>query len=49
VNRDLPMLYTHYVPLLMAGNRARVKGYLPSFSGPWSYTGAGMRRTWIEG
>lgn len=49
VNRDLPMLYTHYVPLLMAGNRARVKGYVPSFSGPWSYTGAGMRRTWIEG
>lgn len=49
VNKDLPMLYTHYVPLLMAGNRARVKGYEPSFSGPWSYMGAGMRRTWIEG
>lgn len=49
VNRDLPMLYTHYVPLLMAGSRARVKGYVPSFSGPWSYAGAGMRRTWIEG
>jgi peptide/nickel transport system substrate-binding protein len=49
VNSNLPMLYTHYVPLLMAGNRARVKGYEPSFSGPWSYTGAGMRRTWIEG
>ena len=49
VNRDLPMLYTHYVPLLMAGNRVRVKGYEPSFSGPWSYMGAGMRRTWIEG
>ncbi|MDP1748890.1 MAG: ABC transporter substrate-binding protein [Reyranella sp.] len=49
VNRDLPMLYTHYVPLMMAGNRARVKGYTPSFSGPWSYAGAGMRRTWIDG
>ena len=41
---DLPMLYTHFVPLMMAGNRARVKGYEPSFSGPWSYAGAGMRR-----
>ncbi|MCW5748304.1 MAG: twin-arginine translocation signal domain-containing protein [Alphaproteobacteria bacterium] len=49
VNRDLPMLYTHYVPTLSAGNRARVKGYAPSFSGPWSYAGGGMRRTWIEG
>lgn len=49
VNRDLPMLYTHYVPLLMAGSRARVKDYAPSFSGPWSYAGGGMRRTWIEG
>lgn len=48
VNRDLPMLYTHYVPLMMAGHRARVKGYVPSFSGPWSYAGAGMRRTWME-
>jgi peptide/nickel transport system substrate-binding protein len=49
VNRDLPMLYTHFVPLMMASNRARVKGYAVSYSGPWSYTGAGMRRTWIEG
>jgi peptide/nickel transport system substrate-binding protein len=49
VNRELPMLYTHFVPLMMAGNRARVKGYQPSFSGPWSYIGGGMRRTWIEG
>jgi peptide/nickel transport system substrate-binding protein len=49
VNRDLPMLYTHYVPAMMAGNRARVKGFTPSFSGPWSYTGGGMRRTWLEG
>jgi peptide/nickel transport system substrate-binding protein len=49
VNRDLPMLYTHTVPALMAANRARVKGFAPSFSGPWSYSGGGMRRTWIEG
>jgi peptide/nickel transport system substrate-binding protein len=49
VNRDLPILYTHFVPLMMASNRARVKGYAVSYSGPWSYTGAGLRRTWIEG
>jgi peptide/nickel transport system substrate-binding protein len=49
VNRDLPMLYTHFVPLMMASHRNRVKGYAVSYSGPWSYTGAGMRRTWIEG
>jgi hypothetical protein len=34
---------------MMAGNHARVKGYEPSFTGPPSYTGGGMRRTWIEG
>jgi len=49
VNRDLPILYTHFVPLMMASNRARVKNYAVSYTGPWSYTGAGMRRTWIEG
>ena len=49
VNRDLPMFYTHFVPTLSAGSRARVKGYAPSFSGPFSYSGGGMRRTWIEG
>ena len=48
VNRDLPMLYTHFVPLMMASNKARVKGYNVSYSGPWSYTGGGMRRTWID-
>jgi peptide/nickel transport system substrate-binding protein len=47
--RDLPLIYTHYVPLMMAGSNARVKGYAPSFTGPPSYTGGGMRRTWIEG
>ncbi|UYN96646.1 MAG: twin-arginine translocation signal domain-containing protein [Enhydrobacter sp.] len=47
VNKDLPMLYTHFVPLMMAGNRARVKDYQVSFSGPWSFAGGGMRRTWI--
>jgi len=26
-----------------------VKDYAVSYSGPWSYTGAGMRRTWIDG
>ena len=30
---------------MMAGNRARVKGFNVSYSGPWSYSGAGMRRT----
>jgi peptide/nickel transport system substrate-binding protein len=49
VNRDLPMLYTHFVPLMMAGNRGRLKSFNVSFSGPWSYAGAGLRRAWIEG
>jgi peptide/nickel transport system substrate-binding protein len=47
VNHDLPILYTHYVPLLQAGTK-KLKGYAPSFSGPWSYTGGGLRRAWLE-
>ena len=48
LNQDLPILYTHYVPLVMAGTK-KLQGYTPSFSGPWSYSGGGLRRAWLEG
>ncbi len=48
VNQDLPILYTHYVPALAAASK-KVQGYRPSFTGPFSYAGGGLRRTWIEG
>lgn len=48
VNKDLPLLYTHYVPLLQAGSK-RVQGYQPAFAGPFQYAGGGLRTTWLEG
>jgi peptide/nickel transport system substrate-binding protein len=47
VNKDLPLLYTHFVPLLQAGTN-RMKGYKPAFTGPFQYAGGGLRTTWIE-
>jgi peptide/nickel transport system substrate-binding protein len=47
VNKDLPLLYTHFVPLLQAGTN-RLKGYKPAFTGPFQYAGGGLRTTWIE-
>jgi peptide/nickel transport system substrate-binding protein len=35
------------VPLTQAGTK-KLKGYTPSFSGPWSYSGGGLRRAWLE-
>jgi peptide/nickel transport system substrate-binding protein len=47
VNKDLPLIYTHFVPLMQAGTN-RIKGYKPAFTGPFQYSGGGMRTTWIE-
>jgi len=47
VNKDLPMVYTHYVPLIEAASK-NVKGYKPAFAGPFQYAGGGLRTTWID-
>jgi peptide/nickel transport system substrate-binding protein len=48
INKDLPLIYTHFVPLMQAGSK-RIKGYSPSFTGPFQYAGGGLRTTWLEG
>jgi len=47
VNEDVPMLYTHYIPLLEAGVKS-LKGYAPAFAGPYSTQGAGLRASWMS-
>jgi peptide/nickel transport system substrate-binding protein len=47
VNKDLPLVYTHYVSLLQAGSR-KIHGYKPAFTGPFQYASGGMRTAWIE-
>ena len=47
INKDLPLIYTHFIPLLQAGTK-RIKGYKPAFTGPFQYGGGGLRTTWIE-
>ena len=47
INKDLPLIYTHFVPLMQAGSK-RIKGYQPSFTGPFQYAGGGVRTTWLE-
>jgi len=47
INKDLPLIYTHFVPLMQAGSK-RIKGYQPSFTGPFQYAGGGLRTTWLE-
>jgi peptide/nickel transport system substrate-binding protein len=48
INKDLPLIYTHYVPLMQAGTK-KLQGYKPSFTGPFNYAGGGLRTAWIEG
>lgn len=48
LNKDLPLIYTHYVPLMQAGTK-KIQGYKPSFTGPFQYAGGGLRTTWLEG
>jgi peptide/nickel transport system substrate-binding protein len=47
INKDLPLIYTHFVPLMQAGTK-RLKGYRPAFTGPFQYAGGGLRTTWLE-
>ena len=47
INEELPMIYTHFVPLTTAAAK-NVHGYEPAFNGPFSTHGAGVRTTWIE-
>jgi peptide/nickel transport system substrate-binding protein len=47
VNTDLPMVYTHYVPLIEAGVNS-LKGYAPAFAGPFTHSGGGIRSAWLE-
>ena len=48
VNQDLPILYTHFVSILQAGNK-KIRGYKPAFTGPFQYFGGGMRTAWVDG
>ncbi|MCB1741155.1 MAG: ABC transporter substrate-binding protein [Gammaproteobacteria bacterium] len=47
VNRDVPFIYSHYVSMLEAGVKT-LKGYQPSFAGPFSYQGGGIRTAWFD-
>jgi peptide/nickel transport system substrate-binding protein len=47
INKDLPLIYTHFVPLMQAGTK-RIKGYRPAVAGPFQYAGGGLRTTWLE-
>ena len=47
VNTELPMIYTHYVPLKQAGVTT-LKGYAPAFAGPFHYAGGGLRTAWLD-
>lgn len=47
INTDVPLIYTHYIPLLEAGTK-KLKGYKPAFPGPFQYTQGGLRTSWID-
>jgi peptide/nickel transport system substrate-binding protein len=47
VNKDLPLIYTHFIPGLQAGTK-RIQNYKPAFTGPFQYAGGGLRTAWIE-
>ena len=47
VNEELPMLYTHYIPLIQAGVK-KLKGYQPAFPGPYSTQRAGLRTAYMS-
>jgi peptide/nickel transport system substrate-binding protein len=48
INKDLPLIYTHFVSLMQAGTK-KIQGYKPAFTGPFQYAGGGLRTAWIEG
>ena len=47
INTDLPLIYTHFVPLLEAGTK-KLHGYKPAFTGPFQYAGGGLRTAWMD-
>ena len=46
INQDLPLIYTHTVPLLQGGVR-NLKGYEPAFAGPFSTARSGIRTAYF--
>ena len=47
INTDVPLIYTHYIPLLEAGVK-NLKGYAPAFPGPFQYSQGGLRTAWLD-
>ena len=47
INTDVPLIYTHYIPLLEAGVK-NLKGYEPAFPGPFQYAQGGLRTAWLD-
>jgi ABC-type transport system substrate-binding protein len=42
INQELPLIYTHTVPLLQGGVK-NLRGYKPAFAGPFSTARSGIR------
>ncbi|MDP7548122.1 MAG: hypothetical protein QGF20_12585, partial [Alphaproteobacteria bacterium] len=47
INEELPLIYTHTVPLLQGGVRG-LQGYRPAFAGPFSTTRSGIRTAYFR-
>ena len=47
INQDLPLVYTHFVSIMQAGTK-KIQGYTPAFTGPFQYSGGGLRTAWLE-
>ncbi|MEM7465764.1 MAG: ABC transporter substrate-binding protein [Pseudomonadota bacterium] len=47
INTDLPLLYSHYVPLLEAASK-NLMDYAPAFAGPFQYATGGIRTAWLK-
>jgi peptide/nickel transport system substrate-binding protein len=46
INEELPLIYTHTVPLLQGGV-ANLQGYQPAFAGPFSTSHSGIRSAYF--
>ena len=46
INQELPLIYTHTVPLLQGGVR-NLNGYQPAFAGPFSTAQSGVRTAYF--
>ena len=47
INQDLPLIYTHTVPLLQGGVKS-LAGYQPAFAGPFSTVRSGIRTAYFK-